>query len=58
MCGLNSKWLGPKKAGGDHRRVTDQKPPHLDGLSECAWVEARKESPGWRNGARVLRVKP
>lgn len=53
MCGLNSKWLGPKKAGGDHRRVSDQKPPHLDGLSERAWVDARREAPGWRNGARV-----
>jgi hypothetical protein len=57
MAKPNSKWLGKKAAGGDHRRVrTDIKiddAQHGDQTTEHAWVERRKESTGWRNGAKV-----
>lgn len=48
MCGNASKWLGPKKGGGPHRRVTEK---------ERQWVEERKERWGWWHGAKVYPVK-
>jgi hypothetical protein len=55
MAGANSKWVGPKRGGGDYRRLRDD--VKIGGVSERAWAEERREQPGWRNGASVYPVK-
>ena len=61
MAGMNSKWLGPKRGGGDYRRVRDDvkidDPKFGDQPTERGWVERRTEPAGWRHGAKIYPVR-